>query len=184
MTTPAHRWPLTVSLLGTVLFSCFFTFQEDPLSKAKAVGSGRRALTLLNNPFFPAVRALPEVESGKAVLKLRNYSHETIVVENLLVSDEGEFHNQPLLKAPLELRPADTEWLDVTAGLGTLLPGRNSEIRKKTVRIEISLLAKRAAPQPCDYVVAYDGRSILEFSFREAGVQDRDAHSDSSCLSP
>ena len=177
-----HRWTASLFLLVTVFFSVSFKFQSGPFPNVnQAIDNRPRALLLLNNPFFPAVRALPEVESGKAFLKVRNYSHETIVVENLFVSDEGESFSKPLLEAPLKLRAADTEWIDVTSILGSLFQDQVTEKRTKVVQIEIRLASQGDPLAPCKYVVAHDGRSVLQFSFEEPITQARDSRVDSFC---
>ena len=193
---PRNRWPLSIGISGrfgpeyaaslfllvTVFFSVSFKFQSEPFSKVnQTIGNRPRALLLLNNPFFPSVRALPEVESGKAVLKVRNYSHETIVVENLFVSDEGESFSKPLLEAPLKLRPADTEWIDVTSILGSLFQDQVTEKRTKVVQIEIRLASQGDPLVPCKYIVAHDGRSVLQFSFEEDGAQAQNSQIDPFC---
>jgi hypothetical protein len=183
MPTP-HRWPADLFLLVAVAFGGSFKFQSEPFSQDnQPPGNRGRARLLLNNPFFAAVRALPQVDSGKAVLKVRNYSHETVVVENLFMLDEGEFRSEPLLEAPLRLRPADTEWLDVTPILVSLFRGQVKEKRTKVVQIEIRLFSEADAFSLCRYIVGYGDGSIMQFSFEETKGRARDSRTDSACSS-
>ncbi len=184
MPTSLLRWPASLALLVTILSTGSFKFQSEPFSQGnQAIGNRGRAYLLLNNPFFPAVRALPEFESGKAILKVRNYSHETIVVDNLFLSDEGEFRSKPLLEAPLKLRPADTEWVDVTSILGSLFQDQVTEKRTKVVQIEIRLASQADPFAQCKYIVGYGDGSILQFSFEETKAHARVSRTDPACSS-
>ncbi len=102
-------------------------------------------MTLVNNPFAETVRPVLDFQSGQLVAKLVNGFRQTVVLNQIRLSQDG-LKSTGLLKTPVDLEPAETKYIT--------LPFRGIDLRQNfRLVLDISPLPPK---QRSDFVFRFE----------------------------
>lgn len=108
------------------------------------------------------VRALPSVESGRALLELRNDWDSPVRVIGVHV---GSGATLPLLNSTIELAPGRGREIDVSEKLRSLFNQEISEPQEKRVQIHLHLDPEPPKqPAPSTYQLTFEKGHFIQFS--------------------
>ena len=112
------------------------------------------------------VRALPRVNSGKAILDLYNDHDKSVMVKQILVASEGQGARAPILQQPIELHPGSPPRpVDTTKSLSTLFLQDVVGAQERVLTISLHLDPKPPdQPGPGLYKATYYEGRFTRFS--------------------
>ena len=117
-------------------------------------------------PSMPIVQVSPSVQSGKAFLELSNGYHQPVTVKDVFAA-KGAGSLTPLLTAPKQLSPGETQRLDVTEPLLPLFQQENAEAQDKLLHILFTLEPEPPdQPAPSRSLLRFDSGGFTEFSVK------------------
>ena len=114
---------------------------------------------------MPIVRALPNLQSGRAFLELRNDFDQPVTLKGMFLATGPAGPLTSLLDEPKELAPGKPHHADITEELRSLFTQDTSDAQEKVVNISLSLEPEPPnQPQASYYHIKFKNERLTEFS--------------------
>ncbi len=114
---------------------------------------------------MPIVRALPNLQSGRAFLELRNDFDQPVTLKGMFLATGSAGPLTSLLDEPKELAPGKPHHADITEKLRSLFTQDTSEAQEKVVNISLNLEPEPPnQPQASHYILRFEDGRLTQFS--------------------
>ena len=114
---------------------------------------------------MPIVRALPNLQSGRAFFELHNDFDQPVTLKGMFLATSSAGPLTALLDEPKELAPGKPHHADITEKLHSLFTQDTSDAQEKVVNISLSLEPEPPnQPQASHYILRFEDGRLTEFS--------------------